>query len=120
MNNKLWPLAVMFTALMCCLAVVGRPAPVQAAASTTSSATNSVEATLNCATTITKIPCGVGTKSVHVRVTGANNVAFGGSAVTYATSPVIRSTDAEYSANREYTWCIATTGTSAITYSCLR
>lgn len=120
MNNKLWPLTVMFTALMCCLAVVGRPAPVQAAASTTSSATNSVEGTLSCLTTVTKIPCATGTKSIHVKVTGANNVAFGGSAVTYATSPVVRSTDAEYSGNRENTWCIATTGASNINYSCFR
>ena len=100
LNNKLWPLAVMFTALMCCLAVVGRPAPVQAAASTTSSATNSVEGTLSCATTITKIPCGVGTKAIHVRVDGATAVAFGGSAVTYATSPVVLTTGAQYSGNR--------------------
>ena len=120
MNNKLWPLAVMFTALMCCLAVVGRPASVQAAASTTSSATNSVEATLNCATTITKIPCPVGTKAIHVLVTGANAVAFGGSAVTYATSPVRLVTSAQYSGNRENTWCIASGGTSTVNYSCLR
>lgn len=94
--------------------------PVNAARPTTESSMNSTEGTVSCLTTITRVPCPAsGVRAIHVRVTGATDVGFGGSAVTFATSPIIRSTSGEYSANRGQMWCIATGSTSTVTYSCL-
>lgn len=108
---------VMLGALLACLVTVNT---VEAAPPITESSMNSVEGTVSCATTITRVPCRVsGVKNIVVTVTGATGVAFGGSAVTYATSPIILTTGGSHSANRGAMWCIATGSASNVNYSCL-
>lgn len=110
--------------LFCAVAVTlaGLARPVQAARPTTESSMNSIEGQVTCATTVTRIPCKTsGVRAIHVKVDAAAtaNVAFGGSAVTYANSPIVRAASGEYSANRGAMWCIATGSSQTVEYSCL-
>lgn len=120
-NNRV-KLAFVLSALMGVLAGGWMQAATANAAPTTESAGDSDEGTVSCATTITRIPCAKpqATRNIVVTVKGANNVAFGGSAVTYATSPVQLATGGSHSANRSNMWCIATGSASDVNYSCLR